>query len=325
MAILGIDEVGRGPLAGPLVVGAVILPDGYPSWIDELRDSKKLSRNKRAYLSEFINAEATTGLGWVPAEDIDKIGINEALKLATRLAVKRVQQLHVPFSQIIIDGNQNFLTGTKLETYTSTLVKGDDKVKEISAASIIAKVARDNYMIELARRYPKYGFENHVGYGTPEHRAAIHEYGITPEHRKIFEPCKSIAGFRPPAKSNKNSTKTGHLAEQIVADYLKSLGHQIIAQNHKTPFYEIDLISTKDDSIYFTEVKYRHHPYHGSGFEAITPVKRRQMNFAASCYLKFIEPKYDFHNLDPLLAVGTVTGNLAKPETTETIWFPLIN
>ena len=135
MAILGIDEVGRGPIAGPLVVGAVILPKEEKPWFSELRDSKKLSRNKREYLNELILRSSTTGLGWVPAEDIDKIGMEEALKLATRLAVKRVKSFRVPFSEIIIDGNQNFLAGTSLEPYTTTIVKGDDKILEVSAAS----------------------------------------------------------------------------------------------------------------------------------------------------------------------------------------------
>ena len=261
MAILGIDEVGRGPLAGPLVVGAVILPEGEHDWFNELNDSKKLTAKKREALSEIILKKAFTGLGWVTADELDKIGISEALKLATRRAVKSVQSLHAPFSQIIIDGKVNFLAKTKLEPYVTTIIKADAKIREVSAASIIAKVARDRYMINLAPKYPEYGFDQHVGYGTKSHVAAIHKYGLTKEHRKSFEPCKSLSGFTPQVKPHKNTTSIGQKAEQSVADYLESHGHTIIARNHKTFFYEIDIISTKDNYIYFTEVKYRERVY----------------------------------------------------------------
>ena len=317
MPILGIDEVGRGPLAGPLVIGAVILPSDERPWFHELKDSKKLSIKKREALNELILAESTTGLGWVAAEELDQLGITASLKLATRRAVKQIKSLHTPFSQIIIDGNINFLTNTPLEKYTSTCIKGDSKIREISAASIIAKVARDHYMINLATEYPNYGFDKHVGYGTKTHREAIYKYGLTPEHRKSFEPCKSLSGFTSPVKSTKNTTKTGQKAESAVAKYLKSKGHTIIEQNHKTPYYEIDLISTKDDKIYFTEVKYRKNSAHGNGLNVITTAKLNQMHFAAESYLKFTKSK--FKSCQPLLAVASVT----EPDYQIQTWFPL--
>ena len=317
MAILGIDEVGRGPLAGPLVIGAVILPSDERPWFHELKDSKKLTAKKRETLNELILAESTTGLGWVAAEELDKLGITESLKLATRRAVKQIQSLHTPFSQIIIDGNINFLKDTPLEKHTSTCIKGDSKIREISAASIIAKVARDQYMVNLATEYPNYGFDKHVGYGTKVHIEAIHKHGLTPEHRKSFEPCKTISGFTPPIKSTKNTTKTGHQAESAVAEYLKSKGHTIVEQNHKTPYYEIDLISIKDDKIYFTEVKYRKNSAHGNSLDAITTAKLRQMHFAAESYLKL--KKLEFKTHQPLLAVASVTNPNYQVQT----WFPL--
>ena len=320
MAVLGIDEVGRGPLAGPLVVGAVILPQDERTWFSELKDSKKLSIKKRETLNELILAESTTGLGWVAAEELDKLGITESLRLATRRAVKQIQSLHTPFSQIIIDGNLNFLANTPLEKYTSTLIKADAKIREVSAASIIAKVARDHYMIELAAKYPDYDFDKHVGYGTKTHIEAIYKHGLTPEHRKSFEPCKSISGFTPPVKSTKNTTKIGHQAESAVAEYLKSKGHAIVEQNHKTPYYEIDLISTKDDKIYFTEVKYRKNSTHGNGLDAITTAKLDQMHFAALSYLKYQNTKYKTHQ--PLLAAASVSGDLTSTNPQIT-WFPL--
>ena len=313
MAILGIDEVGRGPLAGPLVIGAVILPEDERPWFSELKDSKKLTSKKRETLNELILAESTTGLGWIAAEELDQFGITESLRLATRRAVKQIKSLHTPFSQIIIDGNLNFLADTPLEKYTSTCIKGDTKIREISAASIVAKVARDHYMIELATKYPEYSFEKHVGYGTKKHIESIHKYGLTPEHRRSFEPCKTISGYTPSSKSTKNTTKTGRKAEAVVAKYLESQGHTIIEQNHKTPYYEIDLISTKDDKIYFTEVKYRKSTTHGTGLDAITKAKLNQMHFAAESYLQFTKSR--FKNHQPLLAVASVTSNPSQPST----------
>ncbi len=321
MSILGIDEVGRGPLAGPLVVGAVILPEDERDWFTDLRDSKKLTAKKREELNKIISRESATGLGWIPADELDEIGISEALRLATAKAVKSIQSLHVPFSQIIIDGKVNFLKATPLEKYTSTCIKGDDKIREISAASIIAKVARDNYMIKLAEKYPEYHFDQHVGYGTKAHVAAIYKYGLTPEHRKSFEPCKSLSGFTTIKPQKKDTTTKGRQAEQAVADYLESKGHTIIARNHKTYFYEIDIISTKDNYIYFTEVKYRKSSIHGNGLDAITPEKQQQMHFAADSYLKYQNAK--FKNHQPLLAAASVSGNLNIPTNLKITWFSL--
>ena len=332
MAILGIDEVGRGPLAGPLVVGAVILPSGEAEWVLELRDSKKLSAKKREKLSTIILKEAVaTGLGWVFPAELDKVGISEALRLATRRAVKAVQEFHTPFSQIVIDGKVNFLAGTALEKYVSTMPKADDLVREVSAASIIAKVARDKYMVELSTKFPEYGFESHVGYGTKKHLEAISKFGICAEHRRSFEPIRTMVSFdsnldgmrdtaRPGSssfKTVKNTTAIGERGEAAVTKYLVSAGHKIITKNHKTKLAEIDIISTKGDKIYFTEVKYRKTATHGSGLDAITKTKQQQMRFAAEFYLKCHR---EFAHLSPMLAVSSVSGENFEVET----WFPLV-
>lgn len=305
MAILGIDEVGRGPLAGPLVVGAVVLPMEEKEWYSELADSKKLTAKKRERLSELILTEAAVGLGWVPNTELDEVGISEALKLATRRAVKAVQSLHAPFSQIIIDGKVNFLADTSLSKYVSTVVKADSLIREVSAASIVAKVARDKYMCELAVKYPEYGFEKHMGYGTVLHRNVISKYGICPEHRRSFEPCKSLTGFRRENTIPKNTTKIGARGEDAVCEYLVRQGHEIIVRNHKTYFYEIDIVSVCEDRIYFTEVKYRKNADFGGGLMAINIKKQKQMRYGAESFLKM---KPEFKNLDPILAVADVTG-----------------
>ena len=308
MAILGIDEVGRGPLAGPLVVGAVILPEEKPNWVDDLRDSKKLSAKRREILSEAILAEAVaTGLGWVSPVEIDELGMSEALKLAVRRAIEAMRGSGASFSQIIIDGKVNFLKGTALEDRVSTMPKADDLIKEVSAASIIAKVVRDKYMCEVAEKYPEYGFERHVGYGTALHREAIMRLGICPEHRRSFEPIKSMVGFERSSKDVvNNTTAVGNRAEEKVVEDLVREGHKIVARNFRTYFYEIDIVSVKGDRVYFTEVKYRKSDIAGGGIAAIDKKKLQRMKFAAECFMKY--HAWEMTDYSPLLAVADVVG-----------------
>lgn len=313
--ILGIDEVGRGPWAGPLVIGAVILPPYFDanenplkdqSWQFALADSKKLSAKKREALSaEILEKAIFTGLGWVSAAEIDQIGLSESLKLATRRAIENLPL--DSFSEIIIDGTVNFLKDTPLENKVSVLPKADAKIREVSAASIIAKVARDRYMIELAEKYPGYGFEKHVGYGTATHRAALESLGPCPEHRTSFRPVKK----ENLTKKESPTTKKGSRAEDIVAAYLKSRGHKILARNYKTKFYEIDIISADQNHIYFTEVKYRQSDHSGSPLEAIDQKKQKQISFAAESFMKYLSKnlKKSLKDLpSPVLCAASVKG-----------------
>ena len=308
--ILGIDEVGRGPLAGPLVVGGVILEDATADWCAELTDSKKLTAKKRGELAELIlkNAPATA-LGWVSSRELDTIGMSKALRLAVQRVVANIQAQKVPFSEIIIDGTVNFLSDTPLENYTTTLKKADFLIKEVSAASIIAKVARDEYMVNLAEKYPGYGFEKHVGYGTAAHLSALQNLGPCPEHRASFAPVK---------KKAVTTKDLGREAEDIVADYLRSHGHTIVSRNHKTKFYEIDIISTLGSTIYFTEVKYRKNQSRGTSLEMINKKKLDQMRFAAESFLKF-QP-YLKNNFSPVLAAAAVSAEDFHLDE----WLPLI-
>ena len=312
--ILGIDEVGRGPYAGPLVIGACILGDWQNSenaeWIEKLTDSKKLSAKRREELYVLIKEKAlATATGWVSSAEIDEIGLSEALKLATRRAVKQIQKTKVPFSEIIIDGTMNFLAGTKLEKYASTLKKGDFLVKEISAASILAKVERDKYMAKLNVVYPEYGFGKHVGYGTAAHQKAMEEFGLTPEHRRSFRPVREIA-------EGKTTTKQlGDRGEQIVVDYLVKSGHEIVARNYKTKLFEVDIISRKNEMLYFTEVKYRSGRDFGGALDFIDKKKQQKMHLAVAGFLA-THPEYaDFR---PTLAVAAVDKDFKLEE-----WFEL--
>lgn len=182
--IAGVDEVGRGCLAGPVVAAAVILDPNRP--IKGLRDSKKLSAKKRDELAEEIKEKA---LAWSVAamgpEVIDKINILQATLEAMKAAVEK---LPVEPNFVQVDGNKL----PKWKRLSEAVVKGDDKVKWISAASIIAKTTRDAYMCKIAKLYPQYGFEHHVGYGTAEHIKALKAYGPTPIHRKTFAPVREV-------------------------------------------------------------------------------------------------------------------------------------
>jgi ribonuclease HII len=182
--IAGVDEVGRGCLAGPVVAAAVILDPNRP--IKGLRDSKKLSAKKRDELAQEIKEKA---LAWSVAamgpEVIDKINILQATLEAMKAAVEK---LPVEPDFVQVDGNKL----PKWKWLSEAVVKGDDKVEWISAASIIAKTTRDGYMCKIAELYPQYGFEHHVGYGTAEHIKALKAYGPTPIHRKTFAPVREV-------------------------------------------------------------------------------------------------------------------------------------
>ena len=170
-------------MAGPVVAGAVLLREPIPG----LKDSKKLSKSARELLDSIIRVEALAyGLGWVPAEELDAIGLTAAVRLAMQRAVAAI---HEPFEQIIIDGNYNFLAE---DPRTVCVVKADDTVPAVSAASILAKVARDNYMHDMSREHPGYAFENHVGYGTAAHMAALQELGVSVLHRRSFAPIRAL-------------------------------------------------------------------------------------------------------------------------------------
>lgn len=283
--ILGIDEVGRGPWAGPLVIGAVVLPEKHG--IDGLNDSKKVSAKKRKLLDERIRTEALSwGLGWVHADELDAVGLSEALRLAT---IRAVEAIKAPYHQIIIDGTINFLKETNKGGYVTVLPKADALIPAVSAASIIAKVARDTYMEEQSALYPEYGFDAHVGYGTARHHQALIENGITPLHRKSFAPIAKIVNETNPdaprqLKSKKATSTVGAVAETKVADWLEGQGFEVIERNWKTKHCEIDIIAESETSRYFIEVKYRSSTTKGSGIDAITPKKLQQMIFAAELY-----------------------------------------
>ena len=181
--ICGVDEVGRGPLVGPVVASAVILPKNY--YIEGLTDSKKLSKKKRESFFEIINKDALAiGIGVVDNQKIDEINILEASRLAMKIAVNNLK----------IKPNVILTDAMKLDMGIDEedIIKGDLKSITISAASVVAKVTRDKMMEELHEKYPMYNFIKNNGYPTKEHVEAIKKYGIIEEHRKTFNPIKDI-------------------------------------------------------------------------------------------------------------------------------------
>ncbi|MEY5020824.1 MAG: hypothetical protein RJA91_359 [Pseudomonadota bacterium] len=183
--ICGVDEAGRGPLAGPVYAAAVILGPGFNT--EGLRDSKKLSESKRYFLAEQIkkNALAWT-VGICSADEIDELNIHQATLLAMQRAIKTLK-IHTSI-KIMVDG----LFCPQVEFSCEAIVKGDDKVAEISAASIIAKTERDLKMIEIDKVYPAYQFKKHKGYPTKLHIEMIKSHGLCEHHRKSFSPIKEI-------------------------------------------------------------------------------------------------------------------------------------
>lgn len=181
--IAGIDEVGRGPLAGPVVASAVILPQGFE--LLGLNDSKKLSKKKREAFFDIIKENAISyGIGIVSEAEIDEINIYEASKVAMKRAI---EDLNITPDFLLIDAMK-----LDLDIPQENLIKGDMRSISIAAASVLAKETRDKMMEEYAVIYPGYGFEKHAGYGTKQHVEALRTLGVTPIHRKTFAPVKKL-------------------------------------------------------------------------------------------------------------------------------------
>jgi len=181
--IAGVDEVGRGPLAGPVFAATVILPTDC--WLFGIDDSKKLSASKRLYFYEKIKKSAIgIGIGMCTSQEIDEHNIYQATQIAMERAIADLKC--VP-EHLLLDAMEL----PRISIPQTSIIKGDSQSVSIAAASIIAKVTRDAYMEQLSKKHPQYGFERHVGYGTKEHLQAIDTHGVISEHRRSFEPIKA--------------------------------------------------------------------------------------------------------------------------------------
>ena len=180
----GVDEVGRGPLIGPVVACCCVLPKGFV--LDGLTDSKKLTEKKRDAYYEYLINNTIYGLGIIDAEKIDEVNIYEATKLAMYEAINNVRK-QVDLEYVLIDAMP-----LDLDIPTNSIIKGDAKSISIAAASVIAKVTRDRMMIELDKKYPMYGYAKHKGYPTKAHVEAMHKYGLIDGYRKSYGPVKEM-------------------------------------------------------------------------------------------------------------------------------------
>ena len=183
ICIAGVDEVGRGPLAGPVTAAAVILdPANIP---DGLNDSKMLSRKKREALEPLIFANAEVSIAHATVEEIDEINILRASHLAMERAIAGLGRV----DHALIDGN---MIPRGLIIPATTIIKGDARSLSIAAASIVAKICRDRIMVGLAQQYPGYGWDTNAGYGSKSHISALHRLGVTPHHRRSFKPVHNM-------------------------------------------------------------------------------------------------------------------------------------
>lgn len=184
--VAGVDEVGRGPLIGPVVTACVVLDKNFK--LDGLTDSKKLTEKKREQYYEYIiNNCVAYAVGECSPTEIDKYNILEATKIAMKKSIDKVNE-KIKLDYVLIDGNMKFDFSYNYES----IVKGDSKSISIAAASVVAKVTRDRMLIELDKKYPEYGFKSHKGYPTKKHIEAIYKYGLIPGYRKTFKPISDI-------------------------------------------------------------------------------------------------------------------------------------
>ena len=270
--IAGLDEAGRGPLAGPVVAGAVILPKSCN--IQGLNDSKKLSPKKRDSLfSQIYDVALSVGVGTADTKEVDKINILAATHRAMNRAI---DNLDISPECILVDG----LRVSSLKKPQIAIVKGDSKSASIAAASIIAKVTRDRIMIDYAKQYPRYGFEKHKGYATQFHLEAIAKFGISPIHRRSFSPVLE--------KENKQKGKIslGKYGEDFTCRFLKAKGYKIIERNYRSLWGEIDIIAKHKDTLVFIEVKTRSSDRFGPPESSVTRTKQNRIRRIAEAYIK---------------------------------------
>jgi len=273
----GVDEAGRGPLAGPVVAACVVLPFGCG--LPGVRDSKTLSpdQRQRAYDRILERAQAI-GVGMAHAEAIDRMNVLRAGHEAMRQAVASCAILP---DVALLDG----LPVHPFPVPQIALVKGDSRSISVAAASIVAKVVRDRYMVEQHALWPQYGFDSHKGYSTPEHLARLREHGPCPLHRRSFAPVAEAAGLVLLPLETDRRAETGASGEQVVAAHLQALGWRILAQRFRTQGGEVDLVAEEGGTLVFVEVKARRSRSHGQPAESVDARKRARIVLAAHAWM----------------------------------------
>lgn len=290
-AVCGVDEAGRGPLAGPVYAAAVILPPGLE--IPGVNDSKKLTEKKREALFPEIKEKALAySIASASEKEIDEINILNATYLAMSRAV---EGLSVKADYALIDGNRM----PRLPIPGETIVKGDGLSMSIACASILAKVSRDHVMMELDQKYPQYQFAKHKGYGTKLHTDLIRQYGPCEIHRRSF--LKKI--LRTDAPQPTQAQSIGKRGEQAAAAYLEKKGFHVLEQNYHSPYGEVDIIAEDGQYIIFVEVKTRKPGTMVEGVEAVDDAKQKKLVKTAQLYLQEypsdFQPRFDVIQVTP--------------------------
>ena len=266
--VCGVDEAGRGPLAGDVFAGACILPEDFD--LSGLDDSKKLSEKKRDLLYDRIRERAVCSVARATPEEIDRLNILNAAMLAMHRAIEGLPE---PPDYALVDGDK--LRGFAIPA--QCIVGGDGKSASIASASILAKVERDRYMIEMASVYPGYGFEKHKGYPTKAHYEAIRALGPCGIHRQSFLKKLNAPAMKEPLP--------GRYGEDAAARYLASLGMTVLERNYRTREGEIDIIARDGDVVVFVEVKERRDAFHHSGMDAVGAGKIARLRKTADAWI----------------------------------------
>ncbi len=284
--VAGVDEVGRGAWAGPLLACAAVLPVESPTLAGELagiRDSKRLTPRRRSQFHKQISTLALSlGLGVVSSSRLDELGVVAATKLAMTRAL---DALSASPDYLLVDGFPLAYKGLPHQGIPG----GDDLSVSISAASIVAKVERDRMMVALDDVFPGFDFGQHKGYGTARHREALDRLGPSPIHRMSYAPMKfTLEGLeQSPAESKRPDRRAelGRLGEGIAAEYLEREGYVICQTNYRCEVGEMDIVALDGDCLVFVEVRTRSSRRFGSPEESITAAKRKKLVEVAQTYL----------------------------------------
>ena len=279
--IAGIDEVGRGTLAGPVMAAAVILdPDTEAPCYNELRDSKTLTRRQRERLAVSISQSAVeVGVGVAEHSEVDALGIVKA----TRLAMARaVADLALRPHYLLIDAVPLPEAGLPFKA----IIHGDARCRSIAAASIVAKVARDQRMTQEEVDHPGYGFARNKGYATLDHLRSLQRLGPSAIHRHSFAPVKALVEPASTAPPSQRQTR-GRIGERAAADFLKKeRGYRLLDRNVRYTWGELDLVAEDGQTIVFVEVRARKGNSLGSPMESVTRAKQQRLVLAAQEYLQ---------------------------------------
>lgn len=300
--IAGVDEAGRGPLAGPVVAGTVILPQKHG--IEGLQDSKKLTPKRRTEVySLIVDSGVPFSFGIVEVEEIDRINILSATRKAMKMALGRLKPKP---DMALIDGY-----GLKSQIIPNKgIICGDSKIESIMAASIVAKVTRDRIMEQYHIIFPDYGFCRNKGYGTPEHLAALKKEKASPIHRKSFNPVKANLPSLPWLKQNR---KIGKLGEQLSALKFHKDGYKVCAMNVTCGHHgEIDIIAEKNKTLVFVEVKTGTQEQMGGPVLKVDEQKMKKLDHAVKYYLQ----QNEIGQKDIRFDVSTVILGKGRPKIT---------